>query len=249
MAPRGMPRLIITATKPIIVPSIFCSFVIFEAPRAPRLAGTAVNRRYVEGARKVPWGQAKGRSDLAGSPGRDSDWRSMLHRYKGELLDFADLHGLVHLVRGIADGRTGGRGRVASGDGEVVAGAIDGVGVAIALGPRQAHGAGSEEFIHGHAMTVDADAVALRFGNLQKVHFHTSEVDGLRGRGALGDGGDALDVEHVNTEEKSDGYEEAGQKLHKEIVRLSDARCNINASVRAEGNNSAVFASRRRALC
>jgi len=25
--------------------------------------------------------------------------------------------------------------------------------------------------------------------------------------------------------------------------------CNINASVRAEGNNSAVFASRRRALC
>ena len=165
----------------------------------------------------------------------------MLHRYKGELLDFADLHGLVHLVRGIADWRTGGRVRVASGDGEVVAGAIDGVGVAVALGPGQAHGAGSEEFIHGHAVTVDTDAVALRFSNLQKVHFHAGEVDGLRGCGALGDGGDALDVEHVNTEEKSDGYEEAGQKLHKEIVRLSDARCNINASVRAEGNNSAVF--------
>src|SRR5260370_30563912 len=123
-----MPRLIITATKPIIVPSIFCSFVLFEAPLAPRLAGTAVNRRYVEGARKVPCGQAKGRSDLAGSPGRDSDWRSMLHRYKGELLDFADLHGLVHLVRGIADWRTGGRARAAGGDGQAGGGARRGGG-------------------------------------------------------------------------------------------------------------------------
>src|SRR5260370_9527757 len=135
-----MPRLIITATKPIIVPSIFCSFVLVEAPLAPRLAGTAVIERYVEGARKVPCGQAKGRSDLAGSPGRDSDWRSMLHRYKGELLDFANLHGLVHLVRGIADWRTGGCTGVASGCGEVVAGAIEGVGVATRLGPKTRHG-------------------------------------------------------------------------------------------------------------
>ena len=173
----------------------------------------------------------------------------MLHRYKGELLDFADLHGLVHLVRGIADWRTGGRGRVASGDGEVVAGAIDGVGVAIALGPRQAHGAGSEEFIHGHAVTVDTDAVALRFSNLQEVHFHTSEVDGLRGRGALGDGGDALDVEQVDTEEKSDGDEEADQRLHREIVRLSCEPCKTAARLGAEGNNSALFGSQRCALC
>jgi hypothetical protein len=32
-------------------------------------------------------------------------------------------------------------------------------------------------------------------------------------------------------------------------VRLSGERCNINASVRAEGNNSALFASRRCVLC
>src|SRR5229473_6538960 len=236
-----MPRLIITATKPIIVPSMFCSFVLFEAPLALKLAGTAVNRRYGRGAGKVPYGTKKA-GGSCGIAWQSPDWCSVPRRYKEALLDFADLHGLVHLVRRIADGRTSGCGRVAGGDGEVVAGAIDGVGVTIAFWPGQAHGSGSEQFIHVHAVAVHADTVALCFGNLQEVHFHAGEVDGLRGRGALGDGGDALDVEHVHAEEKSDGDEEAGQKLHKEIVRLSDARCNINASVRAEGNNSAVFA-------
>jgi hypothetical protein len=48
IAPRGMPRLIITATRPIIVPSIFRS-CLFLSALAPIVVGTAVD----EGTREV----------------------------------------------------------------------------------------------------------------------------------------------------------------------------------------------------
>jgi len=132
---------------------------------------------------------------------------------------------------------------------KVVAGAIDRVGIASALGARQTHGTGRQEFVEGGAAAVDSDTVALGFSDLQEVHAHAGEADGLGGGRALGHGRQALEVQHVDAEEKCGGYQESNERLHKEIVRRSRERCNNGARPRAEGNNRPVRPPRRGALC
>src|ERR1700731_3785837 len=123
------------------------------------------------------------------------------------LLEFADFHGLIDGVIGIADGRAGWRVRVACGDGKIAAGTIDGVGVTVALGARHAHGTGRDELLEGGTAAIDSDAVALGFGDLQEVHTHTGKADGLRWGSALGDRGHALEVQHVDADYKGGSYQ------------------------------------------
>jgi hypothetical protein len=87
------------------------------------------------------------------------------------LIDFADLHGLVDRQGRVADRGAGRCGGVPGGGAEIAAaaGAIDGIGVAVALGTRQGERAGREELVERSAMAVECDIAALGLGDLEQV--------------------------------------------------------------------------------
>jgi hypothetical protein len=125
--------------------------------------------------------------------------------------------------------------------GEIIARTFYRVGVTVPFRARHAHGTRREEFLHRHTMPVDGNAVALGLGNLQQIHAHAGEADGLRGRGALVRGGHALEVENIDAEKKSHEDEHGDEGLHEEIVTPARRAGNSAVRTRAEGNNSALF--------
>jgi hypothetical protein len=116
---------------------------------------------------------------------------------------------------------------VARGDREIIAGALHGVRVAVALGAGQAHGARSEEFLHVHAMAIDTDAVALGLGDLQQIHLHAGEADCLRSNRALGDGWDSLQIQNVDAKEKAGRDQQGDKDLHSRNCQTSERRLQL----------------------
>ncbi len=83
---------------------------------------------------------------------------------------------------------------MARGDGEFAAlAATDFVGVALALGAREVHGAGRREFVESGTVTVRSDIGAFGLCDLRKVHSNAGEADGLSGSSAGIAGGHFLD--------------------------------------------------------
>ena len=117
--------------------------------------------------------------------------------------------------------------------GEIIPGTLHGIGVAVALRARQAHGARGEELIQGHAVAIDTYAVVLRLGDLQQVHPDAGEADRLRRDRALCSGRDPLQVENVNAPEESDADQQGHKYLHREIVRRNEGGCNCGRNGRA----------------
>ncbi len=79
-------------------------------------------------------------------------------------------------------------------DGEVAAvSAADFVGVALAFGAGEVHGAGRREFVEGDAVAIRSDIGALGLRDLRKVHSNAGEAYGLGGGGAGIGGGHFLD--------------------------------------------------------
>src|SRR5260370_36901366 len=96
------------------------------------------------------------------------------------LPDFARFDGLVDHHGRVTESSTCGSQSVARGDREIVARALHGVGVAVALGPGQAHRAGSEEIFHAHATAITTNAVVFGPGDWQEIQLHAAEDDYLR---------------------------------------------------------------------
>ena len=115
-------------------------------------------------------------------------------RFRDRSLGLADLHVLVDGEDGVADGGICGRGTVVGGDGEVAPfSAADFVGVALAFGAGEVHGAGRREFVEGDAVAIRSNIGALGLRDLRKVHSNAGEADGLGGSGAGIGGGHFLD--------------------------------------------------------
>lgn len=132
---------------------------------------------------------------------------------------------------------------------EIIAGAFDGVGVTVPLGSRHAHRARRQQFVHRHAMPVDADAVPLSLGDLQQVHTHAGNADGLRRDGAFGRRGDLLQINQIDTHQEAGGHQKRDKNLHAEIVRSMGAGSNGRVQKRAEGNNSTLCADAHGCIC
>ena len=126
------------------------------------------------------------------------------------LLEFADLHGLVDGQGGVADRGAIGCGRMAGGDGEIAAGALDSVGIAVTL--RALHGdrIRRDQFIQGRAMIVQGGEAALSLGNLQQVTANAGQANRLGRGGARVGGRHLLQGVLINTEGDSHKDEHRG---------------------------------------
>jgi hypothetical protein len=138
------------------------------------------------------------------------------------LLEFADLHGLVDGESGVADRGAGGGWSVAGGDGEVWAGAVDRVGVAVALGTGHGERAGRDQVFERGALAVERNVAAFGVGDGEEVAADAGEADGLCwGRAGIG-GGEFLERVRVEAQENSGDHHEADQCAHEELLRQSE---------------------------
>jgi len=140
------------------------------------------------------------------------------------LRELADLHGLVDGQGGVTDLRAGGGWGVAGGDGEVWAGALDRVEVAIAF--RAGHGerAGGDEVADRSALAIESHVAAFGVGDGKEVAADAGEADGLcRGGAGIGDG-ELFERKGVEAEENSGDHYQADQGAHKELLRQGEQR-------------------------
>ena len=69
-------------------------------------------------------------------------------------------------------------------DGELAAGALDGVRVAVSVGMGHGERTGRDKLIQRNAMAIQSDVAVLRMANQQEVFADANEANGLRGGSA-----------------------------------------------------------------
>lgn len=128
------------------------------------------------------------------------------------------------------------------GDLELVAGAaLDFVGVAIAAGFGDDEAAGRGQVVERSAIAVEGDVAAFGLGDLEEVHAHAGETDGLGGGGALIGDGHLPEVILVHAEKDGGGYEDDGQYAHEQSVICQSASRNGRARRCAKSDNWRSF--------
>src|ERR1700730_4997769 len=135
----------ITATRPMICPSMLCSFVCGEE-------GVAVSRnrrrrkvRNSEGKSSVPAGGRTPAKIVRKVVRRRQSPCCAVSRNVTALVGFVDFHGLIGSQIGKANRGARRRRGVTGGNGEVCSGALHGVGIPIAVGTRHRQPARREQ--------------------------------------------------------------------------------------------------------
>lgn len=127
------------------------------------------------------------------------------------------------------------------GDGEVCAGAGDGVGIAVAFGAGHGERGGGDQIAEGGALAAGGDVGALGLGDLQKVEANTGEADGLSGGGACVAGGNLLQGIVVDAEGDGGKNDKRDQRAHGKSVTPGCRAGNRTEQACAVGNNGAVW--------
>ena len=146
-----------------------------------------------------------------------------------ELFDFVDLQ---HLIDGkvlIANGRARGSVSVAGGDGELLAGALHGVDVAVALGAGHCYRVRGNQLVERSTVPIANDVGALGLRDLQQIASHTGKADGLRGRRALVAAGHLFQIEVIQAAKQRSCNEEASQSSHGLSLPPRPASCKTTA--------------------
>jgi hypothetical protein len=107
---------------------------------------------------------------------------------------------------------------VAGGNGEIGSRAINGIGVAIALRAGYGRGAGRDEFLERSAMSILGNEAALGLGDLQEIHAHTGQADGLGWCSAFVGDGHFLDRVEIDAGGDRGNHKQTGEGTHEPIV-------------------------------
>jgi len=98
---------------------------------------------------------------------------------------------------------------MARGSCETIAGTLDFIRVAVALGAGHGNRPGGNEFAERSALAVDSDVAVFGIGNLQKVHSNARQTDGLCGGRTFVHGGHSHQTEVIHHKEKGGTNENA----------------------------------------
>lgn len=165
-------------------------------------------------------------------------WNYLEFCRRNRLIDLVNLHVFINGQIWITNGRTCRRGGMAGADGELLARAVNRVGVAISPGARHGQVTGRSEFAERSATTIQGDESALGGGDLQQVRADSSQGDGLRWSGAFVGRRHLLKVVVKDCIGDSGSDENGSQGLHGAIFILAKLPDKERLRELAVGNNT-----------